>query len=832
MQKVYDCGIDLGTTNSCIAVPETEHGYLIIENQKDNSLVTRSAVAIPKLGRVLTGNAAFRVQNEKDVSVEFKREMGTNTAIQFESSGERKTPEELSSEILMRIKNDAEQRMNTRMENVVITVPAAFKSRQCEATMNAGKMAGFKNIKLLQEPVAASFAYGIRPDAGEKTWMVFDYGGGTLDVAIVTTANSRLSVINNEGNNYFGGIDLDRLIFRDIIIQRLKEEGYHIDILLDEKKRNGRANVKRFLSVCEECKKVLSSSEIATFDIMDCGVSITDDKGRVIDFIYDITRNEFEDIISDTVDNAIRIAKKAMNDAGVKVEDLDKIILAGGSTFIPLVKQRLREEFDVELESTINPMTVVAAGAAIYASTCVLDDDDVEIFDDTKATLKLTYEPRTSLGKASIVGVVTNNALINATRVQVDAVDRSWSSGWYDFVDTDEGIFDIDVIIKKEQSNDFLISLSTKDGAIIPVANPIISIQHEGNLLRASSPTTTATIGIEIIDCKTEYNTIMPMIPKNVALPYESKKTYKLYRDIDPSIGDGIYIRIWEGEVFTIPDANWKVGEIPLDVSNLKRFLPKGTEIIISIRVDEDRIIHVTGDIPDYNHFITEEICKSVSINNWKERMENAAKHINSCVVSVERLSGKGIEVSKLEERLLNLDSKYDYIKDFVNIDDGIVSRYLDLLYETEEEIIEREREYIIDEKDKGPEETIDLAMSRIEEYGDKIAKNVLNSYKAELELAEAEDEREHIINRMSNLGFTTIINSFDWLESFFIRVFIDSVVSYDNVDQAEKWKREGLKAIENEDIYRLREAVFKLLDLLSKSSEEAVREYMPDLTV
>ena len=211
MQRFYDCGIDLGTTNSCLAIPDDDHGFEIIDNQADRMSVTPSAVLINGKGRMLIGQRAYNSQKVEDLAIQFKRQMGLSKKIHFSSAGVDKMPEELSSEILKQLRNDAETRLNRVVENVVITVPAAFKTLQSEATNKAGKMAGFKNIILLQEPIAAAVAYGAKPDSKDKHWMVFDYGGGTLDVAIISTLDNRLTVENSEGDNYFGGSDIDRI---------------------------------------------------------------------------------------------------------------------------------------------------------------------------------------------------------------------------------------------------------------------------------------------------------------------------------------------------------------------------------------------------------------------------------------------------------------------------------------------------------------------------------------------------------------------------------------------------------------------------------------------
>ena len=269
MQKKFDCGIDLGTTNSCIAISDGNLEFEIIENQADRMQVTPSAVHINSKGRMLIGQRAYNSQKIEDIAIQFKRGMGTDREYKFKSAGITKNSEELSAEILKVLRTSAEIRTNKRMEDVVITVPAAFKTLQSEATNKAGKIAGFNNVILLQEPIAAAVAYGVRPKTKDNYWMVFDYGGGTLDVAIVSTKNDKLIVENSEGDNFMGGCDIDRLIFENIIRNKIVSEGYRIKHLFDEKTIKGKSLIRKMLLDCENCKIELSTAESSIFELFD-----------------------------------------------------------------------------------------------------------------------------------------------------------------------------------------------------------------------------------------------------------------------------------------------------------------------------------------------------------------------------------------------------------------------------------------------------------------------------------------------------------------------------------------------------------------------------------
>lgn len=692
MQRFYDCGIDLGTTNSCLAIPDNDHGFEIIDNTADRMSVTPSAVLINGKGRMLIGQRAYNSQKVEDLAIQFKRQMGLSKMIPFASAKIEKMPEELSSEILKQLRSDAETRLNRPIENVVITVPAAFKTLQSEATNKAGKLAGFKNIILLQEPIAAAVAYGAKPDSKDKHWMVFDYGGGTLDVAIISTLDNRLTVENSEGDNYFGGSDIDRILFREVVLKKLKAEGYHVDELFDESTSSGKSLARKIQLDCERCKIELSNKDTAILEIFD----IDDDEGEPIEFECEITRAELESLIADTIERSIVIAKKALAGADVKAEQLDKILLVGGSTFIHLVRQRLAEEFGVPLDSSLNPMTVVAAGAAIYASTSVIDvEEEVELTSASNAIINLTYDPISSEETVNVIGKVANISDVSIAKVKIDcAINKDfsgvcWTSGWMELLDQYTGIFDVDVLLQKGILNHFRVSACDSTGTEIVIENPYFDIKHNETVLKMSAPPATMSIGVQIRDPKTGYDVLYHVIKKNSPLPAQDDRTFKLSRDIDPMHDDCITIRIWEGENTQNPEANFPAGAITVQSSAMDRMIPKGTEIELTIVADENRNIRVSGYIPDFDFIIPEETLRAEAKVDLEERMDTVDKKIQQSEVSIQRLKDQGVDVSALEAELDQVKAGYDSAYGKVDSDEAAVNSYVEQFYDVESKCTE-----------------------------------------------------------------------------------------------------------------------------------------------
>ncbi len=263
MNKFYEFGIDLGTTNSCIS--SYIDGKLTTYLNNDGKDTTPSAVYIDAKGnkrigvRALSQLAILPNDLENDVKTEFKRQMGTNQMPKFKQANIEMSPIELSAEVLISIKLDAlrlHRVQNKQIDNVVITVPAAFDNVQCENTIKAGKLAGFKNVELLQEPIAAAIAYGIQPNSKDKYWMVFDFGGGTTDVAIISTFNNRLQVLGHAGDNFLGGKDIDKQICEVFFKPMFRKNGLNIDL-----------NTKKIRLMAEKVKIALTDLDEVFIDV-------------------------------------------------------------------------------------------------------------------------------------------------------------------------------------------------------------------------------------------------------------------------------------------------------------------------------------------------------------------------------------------------------------------------------------------------------------------------------------------------------------------------------------------------------------------------------------
>ena len=374
-----DYGIDLGTTNSAIARMENGEVKIIkSDTQKDT---TPSCVYFRK-NTTLVGDTAYaRYSGEhldafKDFSVtgnkahdfntfiEFKRTMGTDKTYESKSAGHSFSSEELSAEVLKALKSFV---IDEEVSSVVITVPARFRNNQIDATQKAAELSGFKYCELLMEPIAASIAYGVNSKSVNGYWLVFDFGGGTFDVALMRVEEGIMKVVDTGGDNHLGGKDLDFAVVDNIIIPYLKEN-YQIEKILSNE--YGKNELRETLKEMAEVAKIaISPPSKTSADIYTNKPIGEDDKGNEIDFEIKMSLEDYERAVAPVFQRAIDISKKLIESNNLNSSDLEMVLLVGGPTLSQTLRRMLKEQLKTNIDTSIDPMTSVAVGAALFASS-------------------------------------------------------------------------------------------------------------------------------------------------------------------------------------------------------------------------------------------------------------------------------------------------------------------------------------------------------------------------------------------------------------------------------------------------------------------------------
>jgi len=371
-------GIDLGTTNSCVAV--LEGGTPEVITNAEGERVTPSVVAFTASGERLVGRLAKRqaITNPKNTVASIKREMGTDYRVTISADGkdDAYTPEQISAMILQKLKKDAAEKLGHKADRAVITVPAYFNDSQRQATKDAGKIAGLEVMRIINEPTAAALAYGL-DKTEEQTILVYDLGGGTFDVSILEIGEGVFEVLSTDGNTRLGGDDFDRRVMDWLVEEFRKDSG--IDLTQDA------SAMQRLKDAAEAAKMELSSRMETTINLP----YITADASGPKHLEQKLTRAKFEQMIGDLLDGTIRTVDAALREAKKTADDIDQVVLVGGSTRIPRVQELISLRIPGKINKEINPDEVVACGAAIQAGVLAGDVDEIVLLDVTPLTLSI-----------------------------------------------------------------------------------------------------------------------------------------------------------------------------------------------------------------------------------------------------------------------------------------------------------------------------------------------------------------------------------------------------------------------------------------------------------
>ena len=365
-------GIDLGTTNSCVAV--MEGGEPTVIANPEGARTTPSVVAFTKTGERLVGQVAKRqaITNPDRTIISIKREMGSDYKVDIDDK--KYTPQEISAMILQKLKADAESYLGEKVTEAVITVPAYFSDAQRQATKDAGKIAGLEVKRIINEPTAAALAYGLDKDTDQKI-MVYDLGGGTFDVSILEIGDGVFEVLATSGNNRLGGDDFDQKL---------------IDYLAEEFKKENGIDLKQDKMALQRLKEAAEKAKIELSGVMTSNVNlpfITADATGPKHLDITITRQKFDELTADLVEKTLIPTKKAIEDAGVSVSEIDKVLLVGGSSRIPAVQEAVAKLIGKEAHKGINPDECVALGACIQGGVLTGEVEDLVLLDVTPLSL-------------------------------------------------------------------------------------------------------------------------------------------------------------------------------------------------------------------------------------------------------------------------------------------------------------------------------------------------------------------------------------------------------------------------------------------------------------
>jgi molecular chaperone DnaK len=670
-----DYGIDLGTTNSAISRIESGEAKIIKVNGLDDTMP--SCIAYNKKG-VLAGKKAFAVyRSEQEASlskdiepnafIEFKRTMGTDKKHFSSNLDKNLSSEELSAEVLKTLKSFV---TDEAVNAVVITVPAAFKNNQIDATRRAAKLAGFEHAEVLQEPVAAAMAYGLDNKKKDGFWLVFDFGGGTFDAALLKVEDGIMKVTDTEGDNYLGGKNLDLAIVDEIIIPHI-QKNFSIDDILDDdnKKSKYREALKSF---AEELKNELSFK--SEFNLYKEEGSGTDDDGEDIEIDLTITQADLEKVLTPVFQKAVDISKKLLERNNLKGSSLDSLILVGGPTFSPIIRKMLEKQI-CKPDTSVDPMTVVSKGAALYASTVSISEEIKEqTRDKSKIQIEIGHEASTveleEFITLKILADKTEGTIPKKVYAEISRNDKAWSSGKVEINEIGEVI---ETQLIEGKTNGFEISLFDDKGNILESEpKEFTIIQGIGGL--NSMQGLTLNWGIEIKKRETgkiEFKQVSGL-EQNKSLPATGTANgLKTQKQIRPGMdSDFIKIPLYQGEHGadgTRAIYNEHVYDIIISGADLPALLPENSDVDLMINIDKSQKVSIQAYFPYLDHTAEIEVPTDTVQTVETKWLSN---EIRKAKGSIEELKGEGVnndKVQKLENDIAELERKFDNSKNDVD---------------------------------------------------------------------------------------------------------------------------------------------------------------------
>jgi len=820
MESTINFGIDLGTTNSAIA-KFVKGEVIIFNNPLDYGRATLPSVVLYRKDKIVVGTHAkqYLERDPKNVVAVFKRKMGTSESYKIKSTNESVTPIELSAQVLKQLKTF----VNTgdTLDAVVLTIPASFDMIQSNATKEAGHQAGFGQVVLLQEPIAASLAYANMKKVNEMSdgkWLVYDLGGGTFDVALLRIKDGEMKVLDHEGDNFLGGADFDQLIVEKLIIPKLSQHHTFDDLYKELTSASGRLNGVYF-KLChkaEEAKVKLSAVSSAEIEVN----GFEDASGEAVDIEVTITRSEFNELIKPHIDSTLDMIKAILTRNSLTAQDVEYTLMVGGSTYIPFVRQRTEEVLQIRVNCEIDPTTAVAIGAAYYAATKPKEiAKKVPSANPSRVSIRASYnkasKERDELFAARVMGI-TENLLYRIVRQ-----DGGFDSGLKKLTER----ISEDLPLVENAFNYF--TLTVYDAQNNPVETDLEPIGINSGFAISGQPLP-EDICLEVDDLDHIGSTrLFPVFERNTILPAKKTVTFPINKTlIKGNDQDRLWINVYEGPQTSLPSANKPVGIIEVTGRMTSRDVAKGSDIEITISVSESRDLTVSAYLTmsdqefknvfnskvrethlallkDHVNDLVDQLDEELEIATDKEEYETAShlaklkKQLAVVAEEVETLSSDDVTDKRyqLEDRKRKIAQDLD-----VATKDKRINKFKELYVEVKEECRQ-----LLDEG--GNDHERNTFKNIIAQEPSFLSSN------NPLRIQEKSDELQAIIGQIRWRTPKFLLGMFKWLS--------DQQHSMNDQTQSKSLIEAGRFAVESSNWERLREINFGLLDLLPKKARD-----------
>lgn len=820
MRLTMDFGIDLGTTNSSIAVLKGTEAVVVKNNENDE--ITPSAVWVSKQGKVFVGKYA-KQQAEPEPALEFKLKMGERALVK--AGYKEMTPEELSTEVLKKLRGDAQHRLGEEIKAAVIGVPADFDLPQIHATEQAARAAGFEVVKTIQEPVAAALAYTFQSQVDSGFWLVYDIGGGTFDAAVVSLREGTVNIVAHGGDKDLGGKLIDWDIVDHIFIPALKRQ-----YALENLNRHDSASARRWRALLKQLKmeaeqvKIRLSQESVTVALPPNNPIGVDERGDPIWLELEVTREQIEPFVAQKVERTIAIVRRVLSEHRLTPSDLERVILVGGPTLTPLLREMVREELGVELAFGIDPLTVVAQGTAIFAGTQRLETQTTITSGLPKLfTVELLYKPIDATTEPMIGGKVMapHESSLDGFTVEFVETKSQWRSGRIPL--QSNGAFVTTLRAERGRQNEFIIELRDRVGNLCQV------------MPERFTYTVGQTVGTQIIThhvgVALATGEVAIYFEKGTPLPAKATHVLRTTQELRQGRADTVLrIPVVEGDNAQRADRNREVGalEVQGDSTKVWRDVPVGSEVQVTLEMDESRLIKIRAFVP----LLEEEFeavyqweRESISLESLRQALSSEKKRFEQARENALRTGNQ--EAMRLlheveQERVLEEAEKALQVAE---TESDAPSRCYNRLVELRRRLDEIEAAMVWDMLVLEVQETLERIRFTVYQFGTPDDQNHLKALEHQLHEAMArrnESQTRWCLNELMGLEFSILRNQ-PW---FWVMLFQDLQqrrAQMRDQRQADQLLRQGMEAIYRNDLPTLQEAVLSLIQLLPHEEQQRI---------
>jgi molecular chaperone DnaK len=819
-------GIDLGTTNSTAAVFDGDK-VTLVRNPQGGSL-TPSVVRIDAKGTVTVGERARRFldSDPQNTRGELKRLMGTSTVIEFAAAKVKKTPQEVAAEVLKSLRADVKEHLGFVPANAVIAVPALFELPQSSATSEAARLAGFERVELIQEPVASALAAGWTAADTKGAWLVYDLGGGTFDVSLLETRDGLLRVVGHDGDNFLGGRDFDWAIVDHLLSVISREQG----VTLTRADPKLAASMRRLKAAVEEAKIELTRASEATIVVP----GAFDVDGRSVDVDLTLDRATMDGLCAPLVDRSVDVCRRLIAAHGLSKEQIGRIVLVGGPTVMPGLRARVKEALGAPFGEGLDPMTLVAQGAALYAATAGLDARAAAAPEASARKLWLQYPAMTSDLTPHVIGRLAEadagSKGAGAAKkpipysVRLTRADGQWKS--QDIALDGEGAFVALVDLVPRRPNVFKVELleGANDKKAVPVSPESFTIVQG---LTIGDPPLSRTIGVALAD-----DTVRVYFERGAPLPARRTFMHQTVETIARTSGERppiLKIPIVQGELSRAHLCRL-VGALEIPGSGISATLPAGSQIELTLELDRGGHLSARALVPALSQ-VFEHVAHLLVPDAAPEVLTKGMAELRARMVSLRGEAQRRNAVNMLG-KLTFVDCAISEAERDVeaakggDLDAGQKARRA--LIDAEAILDECDTEKRWPELDAEARLTLATAARLVAEHGTKAEQKLLQESTDAVERARkdkdaVELERQlRVVNNLASAAFHRDPESTKWL----FEHAASEVDRATDLVKARELVTEGRRALERDDMARLRTIVRDLNKLMPADVRERQRGY------